>query len=230
MRVCCVSCGLLLPKLFQKYQGGALRLTRCPECLLVADKYIEWDETLVALDIALLRLPAFRHLLCNRWPAQPFDARHLACLACTSVAIDVLLSRPLGCPSWFPVAAFVSEHALAAVGISFLCSWRYKSWRRIGLKRSIYAIRPSRTLLCTCMVMPQALKVLAAMITIWDAQASAILAVSFLMRTMQFAALYSVTDGRMAIVGVAFALTGKSALMLLLSTRAGAASQVPGFV
>ena len=36
-------------------------------CSKVADKYIEYEFILILIDIALIRKPAFRHLLYNRY-------------------------------------------------------------------------------------------------------------------------------------------------------------------
>jgi hypothetical protein len=62
----CVECGEFIDSLYIEYSARNIRLTRCPKCSKVADKYVEYELTLVLIDIALLRTPAFRHILYNR--------------------------------------------------------------------------------------------------------------------------------------------------------------------
>ena len=56
-----------MKSLYIEYSESNLRLTRCPECGQVTDKYIEYELLLVLIDIVLHRMPAFRHLLFNRY-------------------------------------------------------------------------------------------------------------------------------------------------------------------
>lgn len=60
----CIECGCVVRQLFC-VESSAIRLSRCEQCLSVADKYVELDATLLLLDIVLLRCPAYRHLLFN---------------------------------------------------------------------------------------------------------------------------------------------------------------------
>ena len=56
--------------------GSNIRLVRCSgnKCsggkaqAQVADKYVEYEMILVLIDVILHRIPAFRHLLFNRYP------------------------------------------------------------------------------------------------------------------------------------------------------------------
>lgn len=60
-------CGENIKALYIEYSENNLRLTRCPKCGHVTDKYIEYELLLVLIDIILHRIPAFRHLLFNRY-------------------------------------------------------------------------------------------------------------------------------------------------------------------
>lgn len=87
----CVECGRHVRRTFRDYGGGNIRLTRCvrprsAECLLlsfacsahnvgvllqdacglVADKYVEFEMVLIFIDLVLLKVQAYRHLLFNR--------------------------------------------------------------------------------------------------------------------------------------------------------------------
>ncbi|CAN0135598.1 unnamed protein product [Ascophyllum nodosum] len=64
----CVECGRPVPRLFREYNKGSIRLGRCDFCRSVADKYIECEFVLVAIDLVLHRVQAYRHLLFNRRP------------------------------------------------------------------------------------------------------------------------------------------------------------------
>lgn len=60
-------CGESVGSLFIEYSEKSIRLTRCHKCNKVADKYIEYELVLVLIDVLLLRLPAYRHLMFNRY-------------------------------------------------------------------------------------------------------------------------------------------------------------------
>ncbi|KAI9144001.1 Arv1 protein [Paraphysoderma sedebokerense] len=62
----CVECGCPSPSLYTEYSKGNIRLTQCKNCLKFADKYIEYDFTVVIIDLMLHRKQVYRHLLYNR--------------------------------------------------------------------------------------------------------------------------------------------------------------------
>lgn len=66
----CVECGEAVDSLYTEFAKGNIKLTRCPRCSSVADKYIEFELTLVVLDMTLHRKQAYRHLLFNRSTAN----------------------------------------------------------------------------------------------------------------------------------------------------------------
>jgi hypothetical protein len=51
--------------LYKKYSEGNLRLTRCRRCGDFVDRYVEYDNVLIVLDLVLHKNPAYRHLLFN---------------------------------------------------------------------------------------------------------------------------------------------------------------------
>ena len=57
----CVECGSSVETLYHEYSLGNIRLTRCSVCNSVADKYIEYELILVAIDIVLHRIQAYRY-------------------------------------------------------------------------------------------------------------------------------------------------------------------------
>ncbi|CAK7901346.1 protein Arv1p [[Candida] anglica] len=62
----CVECGHPgIEALYSKYKSDYIRLSICNQCGMVADKYIEFDNVILFLDILLLKPQAYRHLCYN---------------------------------------------------------------------------------------------------------------------------------------------------------------------
>ncbi|KAK6461479.1 Arv1-like family-domain-containing protein [Scheffersomyces coipomensis] len=51
--------------LYSKYESDYIKLTICPECGKIADKYIEYDNVILFIDLLLLKTRAYRHLAYN---------------------------------------------------------------------------------------------------------------------------------------------------------------------
>lgn len=62
----CVECGNSVSSLYREQTHHNKRLTICPHCHQIADKYIEWETQIVLLDLILNKHQAFRHILFNR--------------------------------------------------------------------------------------------------------------------------------------------------------------------
>lgn len=62
----CIECGQCIDSLYFEFGEGNVTLKRCENCGSVADKYIEYELSIVLIDIILHRKPAVRHLLHNR--------------------------------------------------------------------------------------------------------------------------------------------------------------------
>jgi hypothetical protein len=70
---CCVECLAPAPSLYRRYTTHAsVKLTRCQECGLDVDPYVEREAMLIAFDVILHRLAAYRHALFNRDPFAKF--------------------------------------------------------------------------------------------------------------------------------------------------------------
>ncbi|CAK9439065.1 uncharacterized protein LODBEIA_P32890 [Lodderomyces beijingensis] len=62
----CIECGHQnIPNLYSRYKSEYIRLTTCPRCNRVSDKYIEYDAVILFIDILLLKRGAYRHLAYN---------------------------------------------------------------------------------------------------------------------------------------------------------------------
>lgn len=62
----CINCCLSVDTLFVVYSGQHIRLTVCPNCQNVVDKYVEQDPVLLFIDLLLLKPGAYRHLAFNK--------------------------------------------------------------------------------------------------------------------------------------------------------------------
>lgn len=51
--------------LYSRFKSKYIKLTVCSKCGNLADKYIEFDNVLVFLDVLLLKAPAYRHVAYN---------------------------------------------------------------------------------------------------------------------------------------------------------------------
>lgn len=62
----CIECGYSnIDCLYSKYKSDYIKLSVCPECNKIADKYIEYDSVILFLDILLLKRRAYKHLAYN---------------------------------------------------------------------------------------------------------------------------------------------------------------------
>lgn len=62
----CVECtNPDIDRLFSEFKSKYIQLTICPKCGNLADKYIEFDNVIVFLDMILLKPQAYRHLAYN---------------------------------------------------------------------------------------------------------------------------------------------------------------------
>lgn len=81
----CIECTEPVWSLYTQYSTSNIRLTACPRCNKFADKYIEYDNVLIFVDILLLKPQAYRHLVFNvftpevqQWGAPPSFSAHEA--------------------------------------------------------------------------------------------------------------------------------------------------------
>ncbi|XP_046650305.1 protein ARV1-like isoform X1 [Daphnia pulicaria] len=61
----CIHCGARNEALFRVFTKSALTLQTCDDCNMIIDKYVEYDFTTIFIDILLLKLSAYRHVLYN---------------------------------------------------------------------------------------------------------------------------------------------------------------------
>lgn len=61
----CIECGEPVSSLYTTYPNGHIKLTDCASCHQVCDKYVEFDNVLLFIDVLLLKGQVFRHLVFN---------------------------------------------------------------------------------------------------------------------------------------------------------------------
>ncbi|CAH00981.1 sterol homeostasis protein ARV1 [Kluyveromyces lactis] len=66
----CINCGHQVESLYVIYSGDHIRLTDCPKCSQVVDKYVEFDPVLLSIDLLLLKKGAYRHMTFNKLELQ----------------------------------------------------------------------------------------------------------------------------------------------------------------
>ncbi len=69
----CIECAGPVASLYTIYGEGNVRLTQCPQCTNFADKYVEHDLVIIAIDLILIKPQVYRHLLFNLAPPQSSD-------------------------------------------------------------------------------------------------------------------------------------------------------------
>lgn len=61
----CINCGNQVSGLYKKYSSSVIKMRNCEHCHEIADKYIEFEPIIIAIDLVLLSRPAYRHVLFN---------------------------------------------------------------------------------------------------------------------------------------------------------------------
>eukprot|EP01035_Chromulina_nebulosa_P028803 gene28803-38083_t len=224
----CVECGeTFVESLFVEYDfqdrskergktltGSNIRLVRCSgnKCsggkaqAQVADKYVEYEMILVLIDVILHRIPAFRHLLFNRYPPSSMKKS-----AKTIFSICVILSVSLksfalqSYPTVFSVQILVALFAsvsemLVCIIIMVLSIWCLPS----GIGRQLLSngatnSRPHWTMsplyikIYLAIVGPELLKGIAIFLRLFDSEASLLLLCGLLQNSLQIAAIRALT-------------------------------------
>eukprot|EP00667_Euglena_gracilis_P011978 EG_transcript_12272 len=67
----CVECGAIAGATYRQFPNGTFKLVKCAACGAFVDGYVEYELTIVVLDMILYRPQAYRHLVFNYLPAMP---------------------------------------------------------------------------------------------------------------------------------------------------------------
>ncbi|VDD80863.1 unnamed protein product [Mesocestoides corti] len=61
----CICCGEDSPNIYTEYSKEIINFELCKRCGKIVDKYVEYDFTVVAIDLLVCKIEAYRHILRN---------------------------------------------------------------------------------------------------------------------------------------------------------------------
>ncbi|VDM17266.1 unnamed protein product [Hydatigera taeniaeformis] len=76
----CVCCGAQAPSVFIQYSEEIINLQLCEHCGRIVDKYVEYDFTIIAIDLLVCKIEAYRHILRNVDFPRIFHLLLLSCI------------------------------------------------------------------------------------------------------------------------------------------------------
>jgi hypothetical protein len=90
----CINCGSFLPALYEIYGESHIRLVLCQHCNTIADKYVEYDNVLLFIDLILMKPSAYRHTIYNIFLSSSLDPGRSATLrpSTSRVSLNLPLS------------------------------------------------------------------------------------------------------------------------------------------
>jgi Arv1-like family len=184
---------------------------------------VEQDGVLVALDLALHRLPAYRHVLYNRSSTANLSVASLWQITAALVALDVYLMRQcqltdlaallLSPAEELQIAlrlllAAVGDHACYAASVAVVAALRAPAAVTApAAKHKLYL----------AVLLPQAFKLGAAFVLIWDQNSAVVSTVRLLVASMQYIAVSAVTGSSVAAQCIAAALAGRLLIRCVLA-------------
>lgn len=84
---CCVECGCHVDHVYKEYSKGNIRLSICNKCNQTVDKYVEYENILIFIDLLLHKPQAYRHVMYNHKPS--FTKNHAWKFAFISTLLDM---------------------------------------------------------------------------------------------------------------------------------------------
>lgn len=76
----CVCCGEDSSTLYTQYTKEIIYFQRCENCGKIVDKYVEYDFTIIAIDLLVCKIEAYRHILRNVEFPRIFQLLFLSCI------------------------------------------------------------------------------------------------------------------------------------------------------
>eukprot|EP00668_Euglena_longa_P035716 GGOE01045891.1.p1 GENE.GGOE01045891.1~~GGOE01045891.1.p1 ORF type:complete len:291 (+),score=84.02 GGOE01045891.1:112-984(+) len=169
----CVECGATAGTTYRQFPNGTFKLVKCTSCGAFVDGYVEYELTIVVLDMILYRPQAYRHLIFNFLPAmplsrltglpRPFDflallfifldayvfllTRH--CAEGTLKSLQLKFTRHLLADDWndfmFTLAVVALSYAAYFIGVHLVVTRLPPSWSLNGKLKSPIAHPPMHT-------------------------------------------------------------------------------------
>lgn len=76
----CICCGTEAKSIYTKYSKEIIDFQLCKNCGRIIDKYVEYDFTIVAIDLLVFKIEAYRHILRNIEFPRIFHLLLLSCI------------------------------------------------------------------------------------------------------------------------------------------------------
>nr|CDS15551.1 protein ARV1 [Echinococcus granulosus] len=76
----CICCGAQAPNVYTRYSKEIINLQLCGRCGRIVDKYVEYDFTIIAIDLLVYKIEAYRHILRNVDFPRIFHLLLLSCI------------------------------------------------------------------------------------------------------------------------------------------------------
>lgn len=78
----CICCGAEVENIYTQYSKEIINFQLCKNCGRIVDKYVEYDFTIVAIDLLVCKIEAYRHILRNTEFPRLFHLLLLSCILC----------------------------------------------------------------------------------------------------------------------------------------------------
>lgn len=76
----CICCGEASTSLYTQYTKEIINFQLCKHCGKIVDKYVEYDFTIIAIDLLVCKIEAYRHILRNVEFPRMFQLFVLSCI------------------------------------------------------------------------------------------------------------------------------------------------------
>lgn len=76
----CTCCGAQTPNIYTQYSEEIINFQLCERCGRIVDKYVEYDFTIIAIDLLVYKIEAYRHILKNVDFPRIFHLLLLSCI------------------------------------------------------------------------------------------------------------------------------------------------------
>ncbi|KAL7720572.1 Protein ARV [Entamoeba marina] len=155
----CIECGKDVTGTYEVFCGQFIRLKRCPHCGEVCDKYIEYDNVLVFLDLFLQKPKVFKHLLFNH--DQSINSFFIKLFFGSLILESYIRQMTIPFPSMYTFIANGIQMIIEDIIFLTLFVVTIPLFRKISISDSIKIV-------CQSLVIGSLGKVLLCLVLMWD--------------------------------------------------------------
>ncbi|QLQ82297.1 hypothetical protein HG537_0H00580 [Torulaspora globosa] len=130
----CIECTRPVDSLYTVYSNKHIQLTDCPECKSVVDRYVEFDNVILFIDLLLLKPGAYRHLVFNSLEgnSSKYSEKH----AVKGSIVDMVRSMAWNFNNWR-----LKFDKINRIWVLLIAFEIYLSWASEERKYSLYCER-----------------------------------------------------------------------------------------